>query len=299
MALYSCYYLLFFIIFSLAQAMETDLFALVRAGNLPLLNEAFTAQHNPTLFAQCSDEDGNTLLHVVTDARIAAFLLTCNVPVNAVNSLQSTPLHTLLWDTTHTDFDSIAVLLDGGADLTALNNNKQNPAHLVASKDPEFIHRLLSYVPRCAIRARMKSERMKMVDTLLLSLSKSDVKLYSQIPKEVKKMLLEYCLLPPYQSTCEHELVNALLFEKLDIISSALSAHDNLNHTPASLEQRYSTVDRSRLLDPIRVHKLVPDIIASIRRVVKLTLSYSLEENLLTSAQLPSTVPRVPVLDPE
>lgn len=300
MAFHSCYCLLIFVLFfGPAHSMDPDLFALVRQGNYEQLVQLFDTQSNKQLFAKCRDEEGNTLLHVVTDARIASLLIRGKVPVNAVNRLESTPLHTLLWDTTHADLECIGVLLDAGADLKAINANKQNPVHLIASKSPEFIQRIISYVPHGSIKEKMKHERRRMADTFLLSLRKSEDKLYSQLPKVLKKMLLEYCLLPPYKSTGEHELVNALLFEKLDILSNVLSAQDHLDHTPGSLEQRYATIDRSKLLDPLRVYQFVPDIIASIGRLVTLTLSYSLEQNQLTSVPLPSTVPKVLVVDPE
>lgn len=300
MAFYSGYYvLLCLIVAGSMHGMELDFFALVRESNLERLKELYEQNQNPMLFAACKDAEDNSLLHLVSNAKMALFLLSSKVPIKAVNKLQNTPLHTIVWDKTDIEFDCAAALLDYGAELTALNHNKQNPVHLIAAKSPEFIQKLVTHVPRHAIYAQMKPERVKMLYTALLTFKKFEGSLSCSIPREIKRIICEYCVLPPYQSAQEHELVNALLFKHLDILSNALSAQDNLNHTPGSLEQRYSTLDKSKLLDPMRLHQFVPDIIASIGRLVTLKLSYKVQANILTSVLLPSTEPQVRVLDPE
>lgn len=93
MAVRSCYYLLFLLLLSgTLLGMETKLFDLVRQGDVQNLVKEFNSQTNANLLAECKDKDGNSLLHIVPNAQIASFLLCKNVPVNATNNQQNTPI---------------------------------------------------------------------------------------------------------------------------------------------------------------------------------------------------------------
>ncbi len=282
-----CYYVLFSFFFSLhISAMEPDLFALVRAGDIKQLSQVLAPQIDVMGYL---DTEQNSLLHCAATPEIAAFLLSRGAQVNACNAQLNTPLHVVLWHGSCDDFNPAQLLLDAGADITALNVNKQNPVHGVVSKAPEFVRRLFVHVPRCSIERTMRSERLQMVYTLLASFKKSPTALYSTIPKDVMRMLAVYCLFPPYRSCNEHEVVNALLFEKLDKIQKVLITHDNRELTPGDLELDYWPEDRSRLLNPLMVHQFVPDIIVSMARLVELKLFYTFEEEILKSNQKSST----------
>lgn len=278
-----CYYVLFSFSFSFhLSAMDSDLFALVRAGDVQSLSQVLTPSINVMHYV---DTEQNSLLHCAATREVAALLLNRGAQVNALNGQQSTPLHVMLWHGSCDDFSLAQLLLDAGADITALNVNKQNPVHGVVSKAPAFVRQLFTHVPRCAIERTYGRECKKMLFTLLCVFKR-----FPQLfPKDIQSMLLSYCKRPPYQPCNEHEMVNALLFEKLDTIQKVLITHDNREFTPGDLELRYWPEDRSRLLNPLMVHQFVPDIIASIARLVDLKLTYTLDNKTLRSNQTPST----------
>lgn len=108
-----------------------------------------------------------------------------------------------------------------------------------------------------------------------------------EIPKDLQRLLVSYCMRPPYLFYDEQETVNVLLFQKLDAVKKALDAEDQFERTPGDLELRYWPEDRSKILDPTRVHQFVQPIIRSITQVVQLQ-SFIYSPQKLTVTQLPS-----------
>lgn len=268
--------------------MQTDLFALVRKGNLPELRQTFSTACNSELFLQCRDSDGNTLLHVAPNPIIAAYLLQHKVPVDARNKQYKTPLLSMVWDTIPTDFKLAALLLDHGADLSACDSNQHNTMHLSASKSREFVKGLLTYVPYSSINLR----RLKNSGFIIMLCFKRPEN-PRRLVTDVCKIIASYCLLPPFYFPKEDELnaINALVSEKLDVVSRALTAQDNEEMTPEALEELYYAHDeRARLLNPTQIKLYVPDIIASINRLVTFRNTYAYQDGMLTCSESPSTV---------
>lgn len=113
-----------------------SIFEVVTRNDINLLKKLI--KHNADI--NVTDNNGMSLLHLVSDTEIANLLIKQGININATNNAGSTPIH---WAVSKKNYSLVRLLLEYGAEINQADINGNTPLHLGAITDPYMIRLLL------------------------------------------------------------------------------------------------------------------------------------------------------------
>lgn len=268
---YSKLLLLVYVLFGIPLCAMESAFQLVREDKLPELQERLKDFIDIPGYR---DFKGNSLLHYARSPAMAHYLLMSGVEVNNQSPTGDTPLHAILFTSVDGNFPVVEVLLEAGADSTLTNEMRQTPVHHIVAHNFEFLIKFFSKVPRYMIFNCLREQRKQIAFTLVACLTDMQKTKRHNVPKDIRRMLVQYFMMPPYKLYNERKEVTKIVEDKIEIIRTTLQIKDLDTHIPQDHQIFIWPEDKLELLDPHRPEQYGQGILDSIASQLELEYSY-------------------------